>query len=447
MSDPHFGERFLQAPPVKRLVHTYGINLETQKFYFIQWKEEKGDWGFDKTVPGNCLAGYTTRDGVVYETSRTQQCSVSGTNKYCSGDGTVPYDSLSYCLKWKDLIPELTVNEIEHVEHRDTISSSELFLKLIEVICTKNTAFDTKSERFSNTLQTASFTETEESASLPLQTTDFTQNGRPLPPLPLQTTNFTQTGESLPPLDFTQTGQTLPPLPLQTYDFTQTEGPLLPQATCTEQPSFLPLHSSILKPPEQPTLAPALQPSQSCEFNHTQPLFLPSTNQPDQVSEPTPSVPSLQPSQSCEFNHAQPLFLPSNETLQPQPNQNNEGHTITPLIMQHPLTQPQVSLRSMDPSTHTSIPPQLPPRENVIPHFYSLPTLPPQLPSKSAQFPPPELPPRDHHQVQQPKSPRLPPSQSQFPPQLPPQLPPRDHYPIPQSSHLSWPSLYSSLPR
>jgi len=145
MTNPYFGgvpgnETYLHAPPVQRFVHCYGINVDTPKFYFLRWDPINNDWVFDVTIPKGYLPGYDIRNGVAYETSETKQVTTGqgvGINKYCGGDGTVPYDSLSYSARWKATIPEFQTHEIEGGEHRDIISSAELFVKLVEYVCVK----------------------------------------------------------------------------------------------------------------------------------------------------------------------------------------------------------------------------------------------------------------------------------------------------------------------
>eukprot|EP01127_Copromyxa_protea_P021560 TRINITY_DN7454_c0_g1_i1.p1 TRINITY_DN7454_c0_g1~~TRINITY_DN7454_c0_g1_i1.p1 ORF type:complete len:932 (-),score=165.06 TRINITY_DN7454_c0_g1_i1:108-2765(-) len=146
LNNPFFGKKeegsseiIIEVPPVKRFVSSYGVNLDTPKFFFLTWDNANQDWMLDLSIPEHFLPGYTIRDGVAYETNETKQAtiSVAGINKYCSGDGTVPYDSLSYCHQWKDKIPEFTVHEIANGEHRDVISSTELFLRIVEYACDK----------------------------------------------------------------------------------------------------------------------------------------------------------------------------------------------------------------------------------------------------------------------------------------------------------------------
>lgn len=54
------------------------------------------------------------------------------------GDGSVPYESLSYAQKWKYLIPKLETFEIEGAEHRNTIACQPLLNILVSIICKKD---------------------------------------------------------------------------------------------------------------------------------------------------------------------------------------------------------------------------------------------------------------------------------------------------------------------
>lgn len=57
------------------------------------------------------------------------------------GDGTVPYDSLSYCYTWKEKIPELKVVELPGAEHRDIVSSTDFFKVIINLFCFQSSFF------------------------------------------------------------------------------------------------------------------------------------------------------------------------------------------------------------------------------------------------------------------------------------------------------------------
>eukprot|EP01105_Mastigella_eilhardi_P028779 TRINITY_DN972_c0_g1_i2.p1 TRINITY_DN972_c0_g1~~TRINITY_DN972_c0_g1_i2.p1 ORF type:complete len:804 (-),score=186.18 TRINITY_DN972_c0_g1_i2:89-2500(-) len=139
LTNPLFGgpagsEVVLQAPPVQRLHAFYGVNVPTETMYFY----EKGEHGFtfDKN-PAIALEGYRVCEGVVYETETTpQQCILSQTGVHGtrSGDGTVPYESLSFCSTWRSKINDLRIQELNKVEHHDILRNKLFWQLLIDKI-------------------------------------------------------------------------------------------------------------------------------------------------------------------------------------------------------------------------------------------------------------------------------------------------------------------------
>eukprot|EP01105_Mastigella_eilhardi_P026475 TRINITY_DN7707_c0_g2_i2.p1 TRINITY_DN7707_c0_g2~~TRINITY_DN7707_c0_g2_i2.p1 ORF type:complete len:861 (-),score=134.88 TRINITY_DN7707_c0_g2_i2:51-2633(-) len=137
LDSPLFGgpeghEVVLDAPPVKRLLAIYGVNLPTEKMYFF--KESNNTLALRSAKPSMTFPGYKmSKKGIAFETELTpqpnilQQTGVEGTR---SGDGTVPYESLNYCARWKDKIPDLKIQELNKVEHRD-ILKNKLFWQLL----------------------------------------------------------------------------------------------------------------------------------------------------------------------------------------------------------------------------------------------------------------------------------------------------------------------------
>jgi len=130
-------ERILQAPPVKRMLSIYGINLETETAYFYTKNPEGGGLPIrlSEEIPTDIFHGYKIRKGIVYETSETPVIlPETGLEVNRSGDGTVPYASLSYCKGWKKQIPDLKIIELEQVEHRSMLSNRVFFNHLIDYI-------------------------------------------------------------------------------------------------------------------------------------------------------------------------------------------------------------------------------------------------------------------------------------------------------------------------
>jgi hypothetical protein len=63
--------------------------------------------------------------GIGYETKDTVQGTLrssTGLHGHRSGDGTVPYVSLTYCTEWRQDL-ELRIEELEGVEHREILST------------------------------------------------------------------------------------------------------------------------------------------------------------------------------------------------------------------------------------------------------------------------------------------------------------------------------------
>eukprot|EP01105_Mastigella_eilhardi_P022370 TRINITY_DN54_c3_g2_i1.p1 TRINITY_DN54_c3_g2~~TRINITY_DN54_c3_g2_i1.p1 ORF type:complete len:285 (+),score=61.06 TRINITY_DN54_c3_g2_i1:444-1298(+) len=125
----------LTPPPVERLYAIYGVNLPTEKM-FLYKRQNDGTFNFSK-CPGSMAYlqdyGYKIKNGVLFETADTPQPIIkelTGVEGYRSGDGTVPYESLSFCAHWRNDIPELAVQELPGVEHR-MIMKNRLFCHLL----------------------------------------------------------------------------------------------------------------------------------------------------------------------------------------------------------------------------------------------------------------------------------------------------------------------------
>eukprot|EP00588_Corethron_pennatum_P032178 CAMPEP_0194340504 /NCGR_PEP_ID=MMETSP0171-20130528/86589_1 /TAXON_ID=218684 /ORGANISM="Corethron pennatum, Strain L29A3" /LENGTH=356 /DNA_ID=CAMNT_0039105479 /DNA_START=120 /DNA_END=1187 /DNA_ORIENTATION=+ len=116
-----------EAPPVKRVYVVYGINVPTDVGYavcrpraFVQKKGRlKPKFILDTSakiasddIDQSC--GYTTSGGRIQETQYTPQKNWStGATDCCSGDGTVPYWSLSVPQKWSSPTCDVRIKEIE----------------------------------------------------------------------------------------------------------------------------------------------------------------------------------------------------------------------------------------------------------------------------------------------------------------------------------------------
>eukprot|EP01094_Clydonella_sp_ATCC50884_P026463 TRINITY_DN7262_c0_g1_i1.p1 TRINITY_DN7262_c0_g1~~TRINITY_DN7262_c0_g1_i1.p1 ORF type:complete len:1217 (-),score=447.96 TRINITY_DN7262_c0_g1_i1:241-3612(-) len=119
-------------PPVDRMYAIYGINLRTECVYFF--KESKSKEPVTKLVldPDGFIQHYKCVNGIGYETKRTPQQD----GRFCSGDGTVPYASLSHCRKWQALDDiDVRITELEKCEHRDILKDKRFVKHMIEYVC------------------------------------------------------------------------------------------------------------------------------------------------------------------------------------------------------------------------------------------------------------------------------------------------------------------------
>ncbi|PRP88451.1 hypothetical protein PROFUN_03168 [Planoprotostelium fungivorum] len=142
MADPCFGKDLavLEPPPgLKRLFCVYGVDVPTETNYFYRTHPTKA-LVIDENAPTGSVEGHTTIKGIVYETEDTPQERIKkeqpGRSPNRSGDGSVPYHSLSYCNNWKDKL-ELECRELKNVEHRAILSSRILFFLITNLVSEK----------------------------------------------------------------------------------------------------------------------------------------------------------------------------------------------------------------------------------------------------------------------------------------------------------------------
>eukprot|EP00211_Chloroparvula_japonica_P000658 CAMPEP_0119157688 /NCGR_PEP_ID=MMETSP1310-20130426/52882_1 /TAXON_ID=464262 /ORGANISM="Genus nov. species nov., Strain RCC2339" /LENGTH=1683 /DNA_ID=CAMNT_0007150307 /DNA_START=39 /DNA_END=5090 /DNA_ORIENTATION=+ len=152
--DPGKGQEqcaILQPPPVSKLWVIMGVNLPTEVSYFYKvdkrGKEKERlvlDPGADKLSnkkDGKLNPrGLQISGGMAFETKSTYQPTVRA-NK--SGDGTVPYCSLNYAQKWKEMAAEqnipldVKVIELPGLEHRAMLQEERCLMAILEFICSK----------------------------------------------------------------------------------------------------------------------------------------------------------------------------------------------------------------------------------------------------------------------------------------------------------------------
>lgn len=141
LNNPLFGnamgyETVLSAPPIDRLVHIYGVNVETEVITFVKKDNETLVTPFIVDLAAKDPHGYyVVKDGIAYETANTKQriATMLGQQElFIAGDGTVPYASLAYCKFWNG-VDNLKVEcrELEGEKHREILNSNTFFSVLL----------------------------------------------------------------------------------------------------------------------------------------------------------------------------------------------------------------------------------------------------------------------------------------------------------------------------
>jgi len=124
----------LKPPPIKRMHAIYGINLDTEKFYYyVTGKHLPMEIDETYNIPHKT---HKVKNGYGYETRDTPQKilqELTGQEGCRCGDGTVPYASLSYCELWRKHL-HVTVEELEGAEHRKILNNALFFKKLVEYV-------------------------------------------------------------------------------------------------------------------------------------------------------------------------------------------------------------------------------------------------------------------------------------------------------------------------
>ena len=130
----------LDIPKINKIWCIYGVNLDTEISYYF--REDK-----DNTLILDASADKTYNSterkvlgGIAYETKDTPQPTIN--YKACSGDGTVPYSSLTFPLYWQQLAkekslpcPEIDMIEVERADHRQMLSDDVVLYNMIHYVC------------------------------------------------------------------------------------------------------------------------------------------------------------------------------------------------------------------------------------------------------------------------------------------------------------------------
>jgi hypothetical protein len=138
---------FLYLTPISNInIYIIGVNVDTEVNYFF--RKEQNTLAVDVEGEDFDVNGLKTKNGIVNETKDTPQKLFSRDGKpkivHRSGDGTVPYFSLSYYVslfeKLKQYphpygpLPELEVVEIPGAAHREILSHDDTLDVVLDVL-------------------------------------------------------------------------------------------------------------------------------------------------------------------------------------------------------------------------------------------------------------------------------------------------------------------------
>jgi hypothetical protein len=146
LNDPAYlkGNTVLEAPPVKRCLHVYGVDLKTEWAFMYRAKnavevKARGPRSLCVELDGDAKIrdkNFDIDGGIVYETPNTKQQLVDAPEETVrrSGDGTVPYQSLRYSKSWESETCLSQVVEVPGAEHRDILNDQRLHTILSEYL-------------------------------------------------------------------------------------------------------------------------------------------------------------------------------------------------------------------------------------------------------------------------------------------------------------------------
>jgi len=141
----------LQPPPVENLWSIYGTGLDTEVSYYYK-VSPSGEFEFDFRADQHSRkktdvnpAGLKLKEGIGYETVNTiQRDDIPN-----SGDGTVPYASLSFANHWKNELadpnspihqsclrkPNIEIIEVNNCEHREMLADEIVHYHVLQYVC------------------------------------------------------------------------------------------------------------------------------------------------------------------------------------------------------------------------------------------------------------------------------------------------------------------------
>jgi hypothetical protein len=155
-----------KAPPCRRMIHVYGINVNTPLAFFLKHKHAvellpgKGAPSscgieFDKHAPSPQDQNYQIKDGVLYETRYTKPrrrgaAAAAGRpsgHDRCSGDGVCPYASLSYSAGWDSPSFRSDYVEIDGAVHREILADARLHSVMLNYLAETLTCYVLEGEQ------------------------------------------------------------------------------------------------------------------------------------------------------------------------------------------------------------------------------------------------------------------------------------------------------------
>uniref|UniRef100_A0A7S4MD71 Lecithin:cholesterol acyltransferase n=1 Tax=Vannella robusta TaxID=1487602 RepID=A0A7S4MD71_9EUKA len=143
LSEEEAKEYPILNPPVgiDNLWCIYGRDRDTEISYYLSKKIEDHSicyhLGADEhslSESENNPSGVAIKEGIGFETSTTPQPCLEG--EPASGDGTVPYYSLSYCKNWKHSTDvNVEIIEVPGQEHTDMLKDDQVIFHVLKYLC------------------------------------------------------------------------------------------------------------------------------------------------------------------------------------------------------------------------------------------------------------------------------------------------------------------------
>ncbi len=132
------------APPVRRVVAVFGVNVPTELGTVMRRsarltstgrleKDFELDDGVTISRRWATQQGLSVRHGVLLETRDSRHlCAATRRFVRASGDGTVPYESLTHVHRWASSDLDVAVHELDGVEHRGILKNKAFHKVLLD---------------------------------------------------------------------------------------------------------------------------------------------------------------------------------------------------------------------------------------------------------------------------------------------------------------------------